>query len=210
MRIAILFAAALVLLCQPSYSAETSVTNSKAWVIYVAMGADTAYQNVKPDNKDLIKQYEYPLYVGYFYSTDGKSVQWKCFVPMAQAMMKNWAEYQNKVGGQVMLDRELPYPKNNKLISTFRDPEYRELIGWDIRRRGMREIHTVLGEKPDDAWRPQFKHQYRIEFSVDVKDHHNFFNLLHRLEEITKRKEDWELWNGKSGTPDVIIGPKRP
>jgi hypothetical protein len=166
----------------------------KAWVVYVAIEPEKAYlENMSKFNyKFDIKKFKYPLYVGYFYSTDSSSVRWRCFEPIAEPQMKEWAERQNKFGGAVSFDVRVPY--NGKKISfDFSDEEYVELIGPDISRAGMHAIKVVVCEKPNEAWRPQFKHQYSINISLD-KGNQNFLEMLWKLRQIVP-DDGWELTN---------------
>jgi len=171
--------------------AQTVDNENKAWTMYIAIGPKYAdiFNAVNAGENLDIRKYKYPLYVGYFYSMDSKSIQWKSFEPFVEPAMKDWAEWQNRIGGGVYYDHEIPY-KGKKITFNFDDEEYVEVAERSlVRHQGLFSIRTVRGELPNELWRPKFKHQYTIDFYFDN-------STAFKLDRIMRNDEDaWDIEN---------------
>jgi len=179
-------------LLSTSAGAQQMENNDKAWTMYIAIGPSSAdvFNYAHAGGKLDIHTFKYPLYVGYFYTTDSKSIRWKSFEPFVEPAMKRWAEEQNKENGGVAYDATTPFKyKGKKWVFTFEDDEYVEVAPMPLFRSGLVVIKTVRGQFPDDSWRPKFKHQYTIDFEFDNSTAYklNFIML--------KDRDAWEIMN---------------
>ena len=182
----------LILMQLLPISAYAQAADGKAWTLYVAIspGSADVFNYAYADGKLDIRKFKYPLYVGYLYTTDSKSIRWKSFQPFVEPAMSSWAEQQNEVNGGVAIDPTTPFKyKGKKWVFTFEDDEYVEVAPMPLFRRGLAVIKTVRGQLPDDSWRPKFNHQYAIDFDFDN-------STAYQLDFIMQNDRDaWEVTN---------------
>ncbi len=159
-----------------------------AWTMYIAIGPSEAdILNGQFNQKLNIKRYKYPLYVGYFYTEDSKSVKYRCFEPIAEKAMNRWASRRGEPRGEVSYDVGFE-AKSAKLG----DDNYVNVAEIEILKYyNMRVIKITKGVLPDDLWRPQFKHQHTI--GISLEDRPSLFRELDQI--MLPRDESWTILN---------------
>jgi hypothetical protein len=157
-RIIILF----VIMSLSSYSnADISNNNeSNSWVIYIALGPYSANRMALMNHVDIdLKQYKYPLYIGYVYSTDSKIVHYRSFTPLADKVLKRWCEYAARGGFNI--------PGYGNYYNGDKDYVYAASINLQ-QFEGFVVIMRGIGVEPDDEWRPVFQQMFTIDDDPDA------------------------------------------
>lgn len=153
MKIASLFLMAFVLVTSIAHAENGS---NVEWVMYLVVRAHN-FKNATYSN-DGIQNYEFPLYVGYIYSEDSKSIKWNALEKVVERKMKRWAETYSKYD---LVSRH-PLDASNKM-------------GWKLSEYGFFDAAQVLiveetGFYPvryernatiDPDWRPVFASKFR-------------------------------------------------
>jgi len=154
----------LVLCSTPSVAQEEDVD----WIIYLAVGPREAaiIQGYNHGDFDLTG-YDFPLYVGYVYSDDSKSVNWHSEVDFAEEAISYWAKkrteypicYFSDVPVEVL---EGTYEKA-WLLS---DPDFFDAAVILLRTEHLIPIRWERNVPIDKIWKPVFPKQIRIDGTV--------------------------------------------
>jgi hypothetical protein len=142
-----------------SHAENLKIENNDSWVIYLALSPYEASEISKIYHLDIdVKQYKYPLYVGYVYSTDSKVVHYRSFTPLVDEKLKSWCEYASKGGFNV--------PGYDNYHNGDKDFIYAASINLQ-QFEGFVVIMRGIGVKPDDEWRPVFQQMFTIDDDPD-------------------------------------------
>lgn len=165
---------------------------SDVWTMYVAIGAwDADYLNwTDMQNTVNISTYNYPLYVGYFYTEDSKIIQWKCFVPLAEKAMRDWAVEYSKPSATI----------SNTIFhesATLGSKDFTDVASGNIvQYTPLFVIKTTKGKLPDIKWTPRFKHQYPIDIDLSKLPKDPFsFQRDNALTHIIKDHDAFKVLN---------------
>lgn len=144
-----------------SYSNADNSNNSKSnsWVIYLALGPYSANRIALMNHIDIdLKQYKYPLYIGYVYSHDSKIVHYKSFNPLVDKVLKRWCEYASR--GAFNIPGYGNYRNGDKEFIYAASIHLQQREGFVVIMRG-------IGVNPDDEWRPVFQQMFTIDDDPD-------------------------------------------
>lgn len=180
---------AVFLQFSPTYTAYAGEYNT--WCVYLAISPyDANILNGEYNNNEYdIMKFKYPLYVGYIYSSDLKTNNVKCFEPIAQESMLKWAD-KRKNGAEIVFSL-MQMPSETKHLN-FRpgDEDYIKGVASDLYYRySLHVIRSCVNCVPDDNWRPVFKHQYTIDFSL-TED-----MAFYKLGYIMRANDAWDVLN---------------
>lgn|GEM_PF-5768279 len=151
-----------VIMSLSSYSNADNSNNSESnsWVIYLALDPDSANRIALMNHVDIdLKQYQYPLYVGYVYSPDYKIVYYRSFTPLVDKVLKRWCEYASKGGFNI--------PGYGNYDNGDKDYIYAASINLQ-QFEGFVVIMRGIGVEPDDEWRPVFQQMFTIDDDPDA------------------------------------------
>ncbi|ACU89620.1 hypothetical protein [Desulfomicrobium baculatum] len=156
----ILFVLLYFSIIQCSHAENLKVENNDSWVIYLALDPYEASEISRAYHLGIdIKQYQYPLYVGYVYSPDSKIIYYKSFTPLVDKILKRWCEYASKGGFNV--------PGYDNYHNGDKDFIYAASINLQ-QFEGFVVIMRGIGVKPDDEWRPVFQQMFTINDDPDA------------------------------------------
>lgn len=142
-----------------SHAENLKFENNDSWVIYLALDPYEASEISRVYHLGIdIKQYKYPLYVGYVYSNDSKIVYYRSFTPLVDKILKRWSEYAAKGGFNI--------PGYGNYHNGDKEFIYAASI-YLQQREGFVVIMRGIGVKPDDEWRPVFQQMFTIDDDPD-------------------------------------------
>jgi hypothetical protein len=138
-----------------SYAEQNLSSSNNSWVIYLALDPYEASEISRTYHVDIdIKQYKYPLYVGYVYSLDSKKVKYKAFTPLVENILKRWS------GSFPQNTCVIPHIASYKLG----DENFIYGASFELQQyKGFVVIMQGVGVKPDDEWRPVFQQMFTID-----------------------------------------------
>lgn len=143
-----------------SHAENLKIENNYSWVIYLALSPYEASEISRIYHLDIdVKQYKYPLYVGYVYSLDAKTVNYRSFTPLVDKILKRWCDYASKVGFNI--------PGYGNYDNGDKDYIYAASINLQ-QFEGFVVIMRGIGVKPDDEWRPVFQQMFTIDDDPDA------------------------------------------
>jgi len=142
-----------------SYAKNLKIDNNDSWVIYLALDPYEASEISRIYHLNIdVKQYKYPLYVGYVYSPDSKIVYYRSFTPLVDRKLKRWSDYAAKGGFNI--PGYGTYHNKDKEFITAASIYLQQREGFVVIMRG-------IGVKPDDEWRPVFQQMFTIDDDPD-------------------------------------------
>ncbi|GFM35115.1 hypothetical protein DSM101010T_34800 [Desulfovibrio subterraneus] len=126
------------------------------WVVYL-VATPTSYEFVNYSS-DGLEKYSFPLYLGYIYSPDSKTIKWKSFHGFAEREMRSWSKSYMKY----FLNSDYPLFESGRTYWELSDPEFFDAAVLLISdESGMFPIRYERNATIDPDWKPVFPKQYR-------------------------------------------------